>query len=117
MTDQHDIDTQNCNTADPVSTDEATVVADVSPVEESAAATPTNRRASFAAEQRTPANLRAVPGVLAVRAVSIAWAEDICLERCPGTFGYSQLTCIMFCYICYTIHDFSPTRPKVAPSP
>jgi len=54
MTDQHDIDTQICNTADTVSTDEATVVADVSPVEESTAATPTNRRASFAAEQRTP---------------------------------------------------------------
>ncbi|MCP1517426.1 hypothetical protein J2Y74_001736 [Pseudomonas migulae] len=30
-------------------------------------------------------------------------------------FVYSQLTCIMFCYIRYTISNFSPTRPKVAP--
>ena len=30
-------------------------------------------------------------------------------------YSISQLTCITFCYICYTIRDFSPTRPKVAP--
>jgi hypothetical protein len=37
------------------------------------------------------------------------------VHRRAAAFGYSQLTCIMFCYICYTIQDFSPTRPKVAP--
>jgi len=53
MTEKHDIDTQICNTGVPVPTLEVGAVADVLPVEESTAATPANRRASFAADQRT----------------------------------------------------------------
>ncbi|WP_178122799.1 hypothetical protein [Pseudomonas sp. S34] len=40
-------------------------------------------------------------------------------RRCPTTgqlYCGCQLTCIMFCYIRYTIRGLLPTRPKVAPA-